>query len=153
MREIILTQGMVALVDDEDFETINRFKWYVSRERRASYAARNHNGKTIRMHRVILNAPKGIHVDHVNGNGLDNRRENIRLCTMSENLRNQIKPHKDNKLGIKGVHWNKRDKKFQAQIRVDSKSIKLGHFNVMGDADSAYRFAEEKYFREFARAK
>lgn len=157
MKEIQLTQNKVALVDNEDFERLNLHKWYALKSRNTYYAVRNSkiiNGKRfeIRMHREIMNAPKGIQVDHRNGNGLYNCKENLRFATNRQNCFNQKKPHKNNKLGIKGVHWNKKKKKFIAQIRIGDKKVHLGYFNVMGDADSAYRIAEEKYFGEFARA-
>lgn len=154
MKEIPLTQNKVALVDDEDFERLNQFKWYAWRHRKTWYSRRTDcsNGKkAILMHREIMNAPKGIQVDHRNGDGLFNCKENLRSATHAQNMHNRIYPHKNNKLGIKGVCWHKANKKFRAQIRVNGKKIHLGLFNVMGDADSAYRKAEEKYFGEFTR--
>ena len=156
MREILLTQGKVALVDDEDFEQFNQFKWRAWKHRNNYYACRN--GKTINgkksmllMHREVLNAPLGIQGDHRNGNGLDNQKHNLRLATHTQNMHNRKNAHKNNKLGIKGVCWHKKVKKFRAQIKINGKKINLGFFNVLGDADSAYRKAEEKYFGEFAR--
>ena len=156
MKEILLTQNKVTFVDDEDFERLNKHKWSVMKHRNTFYASRHSttlNGKrnTIRMHREIMSVPKGVAVDHKNGNGLDNQKNNLRLATNQQNQFNQKLPRKNNKLGIKGVHWHKRDKKFYAQIGINGKVIYLGSFNVLGDADSAYRIAEEKYFGEFAR--
>lgn len=156
MKEITLTQGKVAIVDDDDFEQLNAFKWYAIRNsRNYLYAARGvwEKGKArqILMHRVIMNTPIGMLTDHVNGNSLDNRKENLRICTNQQNLRNRKNPNKNNKLEIKGVHWCQSNKKFQATIQVNGKTIHLGFYNVLGDADSAYRFAEEKHFGIFAR--
>ncbi len=153
MKKIQLTQGKVALVDDEDFEKLSVFKWYAHWNGGKWYAVRSSNGKQKRfyMHREILNITIGIQGDHRSGDGLDNRRENLRFCTNQQNAFNQKNPHKDNKLGIKGVRRCEDRKKFQARIKIDGKQIHLGCFNVMGDADSAYRIAEEKYFGEFAR--
>ena len=152
MKEIKLTQGKVAIVDDEDFERLNQFKWYAHKSRHCFYAGRNSiKRKTIKMHREILSIQNSMKIDHRNGNGLDNRKENLRICTNQQNCFNRKHSHKDNNLGIKGVHWNKECNKFLAQIMLSGKKIYLGVFNVLGDADSAYRFAEEKYFREFAR--
>ena len=82
----------------------------------------------------------------------DNRRkENLRLCTHQQNQFNQKNPRKNNKLGIKGVCWHKGVRKFQVTMRINAKNKHLGYYNVLGDADSAYRIAEEKYFGEFAR--
>ena len=155
MKEIPLTQGKVAIVDDEDFEKLNQYKWCAHWNGHHWYATRSvkKNGKSIMiyMHREIINAPKGIPVDHRDGNGLDNCKENLRLCTQQENCRNR-KFNKNNKFGIKGVSWNRNTGKFRATIQADGKQIHLGLFNVLGDADSAYRIAEEKYFGEFAQA-
>lgn len=154
MKEIKLTQGKIALVDDEDYERLNRYKWYARMNGHTWYAMRSIciNGKqtTILMHREIMNAPEGVQVDHIDSNGLDNRKEILRLCTNQENGFNRD-AQKNNKLGIKGVRWDKRRNKFYARIKLNGKEIHLGSFNVMGDADSAYRIAEEKYFGEFAR--
>ena len=156
MKEIILTQGKVALVDDEDFERLSQFKWCASREKKHWYATRNvivPNGKRgkIRMHREIMSAPKDVQVDHRNNAGLDNCKENLRLATNQQNGFNRNDCNKNNSLGIKGVSWNRNVKKFRATISVNGKDIHLGYFNVLGDADSAYRIAEVKYFGEFAR--
>lgn len=158
MKTILLTQNKIALVDDEDYERLNQFKWYAKREGNTLYAVRGSKRldgkgkqKLIRMHRVIMNASKGNQVDHRFGNGLDNRKENLRMCTNQQNAHNRKQPQKNNKLGIKGVCWDEKLKKFKAGIKFNGKSIHLGYFNVLGDADSAYRIAEEKYFGEFAR--
>lgn len=155
MKEIKLTQGKMTLVDDEDFEKLNQFKWYAQKRPNTWRVARNiwvENKRTaILMHREIMNAPEHSSVDHINGNPLDNCKENLRLCTHQQNMHNQKSAHKNNKLGIKGVRWYRNAKKFRARITINGKVIHLGYFNVMGDADSAYRKAEEKYFGEFAR--
>lgn len=156
MKEIKLTQDKVALVDDEDFEYINSFKWYAVQNGRTWYARRhapriNGKQKLIHMHRIIMNAPEYLQVDHINSDGLYNRKKNLRLCTHQKNHFNIRNIHKNNKLRIKGITLNKTRKKFRAQIMINKKAIHLGYFNVMGDADSAYRIAEEKYFGEFAR--
>ena len=155
MKQIELTQGKVALVDDEDFERLNQFKWFAARYRHYWYAKRSIRVKgkvvAIHMHREIMNAPEGMSVDHRNGDGLFNCKENLRLCTHQQNMHNRQHPSKNNQLGVKGVYWNKREKKFKTQIRINRKLLHLGYFNVLGDADSAYRIAEEKYFGEFAR--
>ena len=155
MREIKLTQGKVTLVDDEDFERLNRHKWYASRSGQSWYAQRNDysNGKrkTIIMHREIMNIIGDIGIDHITGNGLHNLKENLRVATHQQNMHNRKLPQKNNKLGIKGVSWHKASKKFRAQIRINDKLIHLGIFTVLADAEQAYRVAEIKYFGEFAR--
>ena len=155
MKEIKLTQGKMTLVDDEDFERVNQFKWFAHWNGYNWYASRNikHNTKrtTISLHREILKIQKKEMIDHRNGNSLDNRKSNLRFATRNQNMHNRKNPQKNNKLGIKGVSWLKKAGKFHAQIKVANKNIHLGLFNVLGDADSAYRKAEEKYFGEFAR--
>jgi len=156
LKEIQLTQGKVTLVDDGDYVQLNSFKWYARCDGHNWYAERHTsriNGKriNIKMHRIIMNAPEGIQVDHRNGDGLYNLRENLRLATNQQNSRNRKKHHKNNKLGIKGVHWNKRDNRFCAQISVDGKIIHLGLFTNLLAAEIAYRKAEVKHFKEFAR--
>jgi len=157
MKEIPLTQGQVALVDDEDFERLSQFKWSARKYGNTFYAGRQirlrKDKQTVSyMHREIMNAPTGIQVDHINGdNRLNNQKENLRFCTNQQNGFNVRHPHKNKKFAVKGVSWHKRDKKFYARIQPNGKLICLGSFNVLGDADSAYRIAEEKYFGEFAR--
>ena len=157
MKEIQLTQGKVVFVDDEDYERLNRFKWYAMECKKKWYAIRQNsriNGKQthILMHREIMNATKGSSVDHRNGNGLYNCKGNLRLATKQENGFNRKHPNQNNKLKVKGVVWHKQHRKFQATIKVNGKAMYLGLFNVLGDADSPYRIAEEKYFGEIARA-
>jgi len=79
MKEIQLTQGKIALVDDGDYEKLNQFKWYTIKIRSLFYAARERQNKTILMHRIIINAPERLYTDHINGNPLDNRKINLRL--------------------------------------------------------------------------
>ena len=104
MKYIPLTQGKLAIVDDEDFEWLSQWKWHFNRKK---YAARtiNHSGK-LYMHQVILNTPKGMLSDHRNGNGLDNRRKNLRACNVQQNKANSRLP-KNNTSGFKGVYWEK----------------------------------------------
>ena len=155
MKEIPLTQGKVALVDDEDYERLNQFKWYALKRPNTWYAVRNilvENKRTsISMHREIMDASKGHEIDHINGDGLYNLKTNMRFCTCQQNQFNQTLARRDNKLGIKGVCWHKKAKKFQAAIRINGTKIYLGIYAVLADADHAYRAAEIKYFGEFAR--
>lgn len=154
MQEIKLTQGKIALVDDENFEYLNQFKWCSHKRRSTFYAVRNEQkkgkSKTILMHREIMLANNSVEVDHKNLNGLHNYKENLRLCTSGQNRLN-AKAHRDNKLKTKGVYWNRMVKKFMARIQIQGKEIYLGCFTVLADADQAYRVAELKYFGEFAR--
>lgn len=103
------------------------------------------------MHRIITNAPLGTCVDHKNGNTLDNRRENLRLATTSQNSINQ-KLRRDNTSGVKGVYWDKKNKKFKAQISLHGKAKSLGRFSTKEEAAYAYAVASEHLHGEFRRS-
>jgi hypothetical protein len=113
--------GLVALVDDEDYLWLRQWNWSaVSTQRlNGGYAMRrdNQSGKTILMHRIILDAPEGIEVDHINGNGLDNRRANLRLVTVQQNRQNRSKG-RNNQTGFKGVTFDKKSGKWVMSLRV-----------------------------------
>jgi len=138
MREIPLTKGYVAIVDDEDFELVSKFKWCVKeRKGRANteYAqsfqkVQKNVSVTIRMHRLILGLKwrDGKTVDHINGDGLDNQRENLRLCTPQQNSSN-VKMNKRNTSGFSGVYFNKKTKKWRAQIKYKGVCINLGEYD------------------------
>lgn len=156
MKTIELSQGKVALVDDADYDGLSKFKWHAIKGQSTWYAVRNapicadHKNPrtTVQMHRVILSAKRGQFVDHANGNGLDNRKENIRICDKSQNAMNRRVP-KHNVAGIKGVrfdhgHWD-------ARICVHGKNIYLGRFDTSAEATRAYNAGARRYFGEFAR--
>jgi hypothetical protein len=152
MKEIALTKDKIALIDDEDFEKINNFTWHWSGDpinpERAGYAMSANN---IAMHRLILNLGKNDpHVDHKDGNGLDNRRNNLRLATRSQNGANKRKNR--NKVSkFKGVSPCSSNKtKWRATIKVNKKTISLGTYLIEEMAAYAYDLAAKKYFGEFA---
>jgi hypothetical protein len=155
MKEIQLTQGKVALVDDEDYEYLNQWKWYANKLGNKFYAVRNLriNKKyvgSILMHRLVANNNSKMHTDHCNGDSLDNRKENLRICNASENLMNQ-KKHLNNKSGYKGVgKYNNNKSKFRSQISCNGKFIHLGYYKTKEDAAKAYNAAAIKYHGEFA---
>jgi len=144
MKEIPLTQGQVALVDDEDFEFLNQWKWNADKNGNSFYAQRNPgvksvaNGstKTLKMHRVILDAPKGAIIDHVDGNGLNNQRNNLRIVSKRQNSQNYHHVPKTSK--YPGVAWYSRDNKWRAIICYGKKRVCLGKFESEINAFRAY---------------
>jgi hypothetical protein len=150
MKEIKLTRGLFAQVNDEDFDYLNQWKWMAHKDRKNYYAVRveyKPRKKTIFMHRLILNTPDKMLTDHIDHNGLNNRRLNLRNCTQSQNSMNQ-KPHSITK--YLGVYYNKKRNNYQASIRVNRKNISLGFYKTAKEAAMIRDIASLKYFGEFA---
>jgi hypothetical protein len=145
-KEIRLSNGMAAIVDDDDYDFLMQWKWYFN----GRYAMRCINGKTTGMHRLIAGTPAGVEVDHINGNKLDNRRANLRNCTRSENARN-CSVRSDNTSGYKGVFWHKQHGKWSARIKLNGKRHHLGDFDTPTEAGAAYDKAAHEMHGEFAR--
>ena len=114
MKEIPLTMGEVALIDDEDYEEVSKYKWSVSKNSKILYAVTRvgeiGNKKRVSLHRFIMNYKGKLYVDHKDGNGLNNCRNNLRLCTNQQNQWNSC-----GKTEHKGVYWNKKNKKWMGQ--------------------------------------
>jgi len=159
VKTIPLTQGKVALVDDEDFEFLNQWKWCYSGPRRnpnsTGYAFRGlwKNGSMgrIYMHRIVIKTRPGSIVDHVNRDGLDNRRRNLRIVTQSQNNLNSCK-HLGSSSIYKGVHWSKRLGKWRVQISVEVSGPKvyIGAFENERHAAMAYDIWAHDIYGEFA---
>lgn len=133
MKCITLSKGYEAIVDDEDYENVAKYKWSFSH----GYAVRTKDKKRIYLHRYITKAPKGKLVDHINGDGLNCTRANMRLCTQSQNLLNRGK-QKNNTSGYKGVCWAKNERKWIAHIQMDGKRKTLGYCATKLDAAKMY---------------
>ena len=160
-KQIQIAKGKFAIVDDEDYESLIKHKWslsigtnrtYYAHRRKKSKEIINGESHMISMHCSILKAPYGFQIDHINGNGLDNRKCNLRIASRSENQRNSQK-RIDNTSGYKGVYLDKgaRHKRWKAQICVNSKRINLGRYHFPEQAAQAYDDAARKYFGDFAR--
>ena len=140
----------MALVDDEDREWLSQYKWHTCVAGADCWRAQTKRGeKAIYMHRLILDAPGDMEVDHINHNPLDNRRSNIRLCTRSQQNQNRRKVASVSSR-YAGVHWDKDNARWRAQIQVRRKIKCLGRFIDEEDAADAYNKAAEKYYGEFA---
>jgi hypothetical protein len=158
MKQIPLTQGQIALVDDDDYEWLCKWHWCArwSDCTQSYYALSNDriNGKrrTIYMHREILDLSPGDgwQADHRNGNTLDNRRANLRVASHKENGRNR-RNQRNNTSGFKGVMWHKSTERWRAQIYVDKQRIHIGTYLSPLDAARAYNEAALKYHGPFAR--
>lgn len=157
LKYIKLTQNKKAIIDDEDFKLISAYKWCATTNRRriqdTYYAVRGFRikGKNIqiRMHRLILNAPKDKEVDHINHNGLDNRKNNLRLCEKIQNQFN-LRKRKNTSSKFKGVHFDKVNNSWNARLRYKKRDIWLGRFKKESDAGKAYLIKAIELFGEFA---
>lgn len=151
-RLIPLTKGKFAIIDEEDDNKISGYNWTVLECPNASYARANSQvnkkSTTILMHRLIMKAQKGQEIDHINHNGLDNRKCNLRFCTHSQNQMNRRIQKKTSE--YKGVHWDRVTKRWQSAIKQNQKLIFLGRFANKKEAAMAYDEAASKLFGEFA---
>lgn len=149
-RVIELTQGFVTIVDAADFEFLSQWKWYYA----DGYAVRSFDGKRRRIHHLLLSAPEGMVVDHVNRDRLDNRRCNLRVCTPQQNKRNRTQSKKSSKNAsrYKGVFWlsGSRVKCWNPCISVNGKKLSLGCYLTEEEAAIAYDAAARFYYGEFA---
>jgi hypothetical protein len=152
VKTIPLTQGQFALIDDEDFERVSKYKWcawkggsnifYAQRTAKTKYGWR-----PLLMHTFLMNKKS---IDHINNIGTDNRKENLRLCNQSQNNANRRK-QKNCSSQFKGVCWYKRDKKWVASIEYKEKQYYLGRFNSEINAALAYNKKAKEFFGEFAK--
>lgn len=159
MKPVVLSQGAIALVDDHDFERVTALRWELKGKPGFLYAQRSRNGKAIAMHRFILGAAPGQIVDHINGDGLDNRRSNLRLCSALENTRNRTRYarkkrasggylgvtfHRQSGLWFAFIHAGERDE------RGEARRVSLKYHATAEAAARVYDSAATHYFGEFA---
>lgn len=143
MKRIKLTKGRYALVDDEDFEFLQKWSWHTDHDRYA--VCKDSPTSVLYMHRLLMNAPKGIVVDHINGDGFDNRKGNLRLCTHGQNIANS-KISKNSKTGYKGVSFHEAESKYNCFIQ----RTWIGYFDNPRHAAIAYDLWAKDLFGEFA---
>jgi hypothetical protein len=148
VRYIALTKGRYAIVDAADYEVLNRYRWCVSGKGSRAYAVRCHKGTHISMHRFLMKPPKGMVVDHINGNGLDNRRSNLRICTQQQNLYNSRPKGKSSR--FKGPCWDKSRQKWIVIIRYEGRNMQIGRFDDEVEAARAYDRKAYELFGEYA---
>lgn len=143
MKEIKTKHGYIILVDDEDFEELSKYKWSIDKD---GYAYR-FGGK---MHRLIIRPPANMEIDHINGNRIDNRKSNLRVCTHAQNQCNKSTIG-INTSGFKGVAWREDCHKWRAKIKFCGTPINIGHFDNPIDAAIAYDKKALELFGEFAK--
>lgn len=157
MKYIPLTRGQQAIVDDEDFDRLNEWKWKADYRNKHFYGRgyqKDHERgkfKLQQMSRVVLGVVgnRGVKVDHRNHDTLDNRKENLRLCSVGQNCQNRIKISRmgSRTSKYKGVSWSKRSKKWKVTIKTINH---LGYYSDEVEAAKAYDAAAKQYFGEFA---
>lgn len=161
MKEIKLTRGLVALVDDEDFDSLSQYKWYANKGKKTGYYARRIDTSKckrtlVSMHRLVMNVQTSDYVvDHKNHNTLDNQKSNLRICTSSQNMcnRTSAKGSSSKYLGVSKTTTVRGDKTYyywKAEIRTKRKYLYLGLFKNETDAAKAYNDAAKKHYGEYA---
>jgi hypothetical protein len=157
VKEIQLTQGYVALVDDDDFEWVSGLKWHVDLRTNKPYVAHKSPGlkKPLRLHRAVIERaggapiPNGMHIDHIDGNPLNNSRANLRICTPAQNGANRRTKNRNNTTGFTGIRQAPSGK-WQAAVCKNNAQIYLGSFHSSAEAARAYDLGAKKHHGEFA---
>lgn len=145
-KEIQLTKGAIAIVDEEDFEELNQYSWHIDSD---GYARRGVRVKgkviSVRMHHFLNKTPKGKQTDHINHNKLDNRKSNLRTVTHRENQLNRKGLQINNTSGATGVYKHKSTGKWTASIKKNNKNVYIGIFETFDEAVSARKGLEDEY--------
>jgi hypothetical protein len=155
-RRIPLSQGKYAIVDPDDHDRLSRHKWYASPGHHTYYAVRGQwspilkKRLNIAMHREVIDVPDDLFVDHINHNGWDNRKANLRPATAADNARNARHPRINTTSKYRGIWYNKRKKRWRAGISLKGKTIHLGYFRKEIDAAKAYDKTAKKHYGQFA---
>ncbi len=134
-KTIPLTRGLVAIVDDEDYEWLSQYNWHAQRSGQRWYAMQRGG---IAMHRWVMRTPPGMHTDHISGEGLDNRRANLRIVTCAQNLHNRTRKQAGCTARFHGVNWDKDSKCWRARIMRNGRRVSLGNFDCEYAAAGAY---------------
>lgn len=157
MKQIPLIHNKFALVDDEDFDLISKYRWVILKSGYAINSTyirgsgrKNQKQLQIFMHKLIMNQQKGIIVDHINGNKLDNRKENLRIATKTQNNYNKTKTPNSSSI-YKGVYWDKKYKFWASEITVNYKKYFIGYFNNELHAGMAYDIWARECQEDFAK--
>lgn len=151
---IPLSQGLEAVIDAVDVPRVCEFVWHARKAPKTFYAARNAvidgRSRTVLLHRELTQCASTLHVDHKDGDGLNNRRDNLREATRSQNMWNQG-VRKNNSSGFKGVHWHSLVGKWRSEITQNGEKMVLGYFDTAESAAAAYALANANLRGEFAR--
>lgn len=153
MKKIKLTQGKYTIVDNIDFEWVNSFKWYAKKQGEKSKVARNITNKkgtqdTVLLHRIIMKCPKGMEVDHIDGDPLNNQRKNLRLCTKKQNRQNKGFS-KNNQSGYKGVTLHRNV--YEVYVRKNNRHTFVGSHKNKHEAAKIYNKEAKKVFGKFSK--
>lgn len=164
MRKLTTDNGYTFMIDDMDYLIVSKYHWigWVSQKRLSdgslgvphvyvyAHFYKNNKDSQLLLHRLIMDAPSDRQVDHIDGNGLNNCKSNLRLCTLPQNLMNKCKKP-TNTTGYKGVYRHKGTRKWRAQISTNNRAMHLGSFTTKEQAALAYNAAAFKYYGEFAK--
>jgi hypothetical protein len=145
---------LFAIVDEEDYERVSQHRWGVEKGKNTFYALSRRKyetaGQNLRMHRLVVECPPDMLIDHRNGNGLDNQKQNLRICTNTQNMQNQRKQHRGSNT-YKGAYWEPGRRRWRASIAVNGKTMHLGHYATEEEAARAYDRKAIELFGDFAR--